>query len=340
MVRRPVVLLILGILTMLSFAIGPQRAEAAVQPPPKPFRVTSLDAHDGTMVQDGSTLYLYGTRYGCGFTWLQKSPFCGFGVWKSTTGVTGPWTFQRLLFSPRSFDSWAKMTWQQVCGDSGRGCFNPRMVKRTRDGVWILAFNAPFDWQRTHANAYYFMGCAGPAGPCGPGATHGSLNKPNLWACTGNGDFSLYTNSGKAYMVCTHPQPTMSLSTEALDFNWTNGIKGQGANNIAGLSHVEGPGMVKVLDKYVLTYATPNCGFCATAMGWAISSTPLGPFVKKGLVTPASTCGGQPRTAFGLGLVFYEWVDIWLNGARNETKANVAVATLSTDFSTLKLTCP
>lgn len=338
--RRTLILVLLSIVAAVTLAFAPGPA-SAVDVPPRPFRLTGMDAHDGTIVQDGAVHYLYGTRYGCGFYWMSPSPWCGFGVWKSTSGPRGPWTYQRLLFSPKSYDWWAKMTWQRMCGDSGRGCFNPRMFKRARDGVWILAFNAPYDYQRMRANAYYFMGCAGPGGPCGPGVTHGSLNKPNLWACTGNGDFSLFTDEkGHAFMVCTQPSPTLSLSVEALDWNWTNGLKGQGANNIAGLSKVEGPGMVKVGNTYVLTYATPNCGYCATGMGWARSETPLGPYAKKGLVRAGSTCGGQPRTSFKSGAGLYEWIDQWLNGARNETRANIAVATMSSDMTTLELTCP
>ena len=338
--RQAIILVILCLLASMSVAAAQQSAGAG-QEAPAPTRLSGLDAHDGTVVQDGNTLYLYGSRYACGFTWMSKSPWCGFGVWRSTSGIDGPWTFVRLLFSPTGYNSWAKMTWQQLCGDSGRGCFNPRMVKRTRDGVWILSFNAPYDWTRMRANAYYFMGCAGPAGPCGPGVTNRSMNKPRLWACSGNGDFSIFTDhNGHAFMVCTQPGPTMSLSIEALDWNWTNGIQGQGVNNVGGLTHVEGPGVVQVNGKYVLTYATPNCGYCASGMGWALSSTPLGSYTVKGLVRTATTCGGQPRTAFEVESALYEWIDQWLNGARNETRASIALATLSSDLRTLTLTCP
>src|SRR5689334_24099336 len=38
----------------------------------------ALDAHDGTLVLFGSTYYLYGTSYACGYGYQQNSNFCGF----------------------------------------------------------------------------------------------------------------------------------------------------------------------------------------------------------------------------------------------------------------------
>src|ERR1700737_1513920 len=45
----------------------------------------AVDAHDGIIALFGSTYYLYGTSYNCGFTWLAAgTAFCGFKVYTST----------------------------------------------------------------------------------------------------------------------------------------------------------------------------------------------------------------------------------------------------------------
>lgn len=293
--------------------------------------LTDLDAHDGTVTQDPATgdLYLYGTRYGCGFQWRSASPWCGYGAWKSADGIEGPWEFQRLLFEPTAYNWYRSTTWQAVCGDTGVGCFNPRMVRRG-DGVWILAFNAPSDFSDRGANAYYFMGCAGPAGPCGPGATNGSLTKPKLWGCTGNGDFSLFDNgAGTAYMVCTmNGAKSMTLSIEQLDKWWTNGVQGVNSTLVAGVKEVEGPGVIKVGSAYFLTFGTPYCGYCAsgTGMGWA--NSPLGAYARQPDLADAAVTGGQPRSVFSVDGQAYLWVDEWVHRQPNQADANVRLVPL------------
>lgn len=322
----------LALLTVVSLVQFTPRASAATS---AAVQISGLDAHDGMVVKYGSKFYLYGTRYGCGFKWMSPSPWCGFGVWTASTR-DGPWTFVRKLFLPSSMDAWAGMTWQQVCGDSGRGCFNPRMVRRT-DGVWILSFNAPYDYQRTRANPYYFMGCAGPAGPCGPGAgPYGSLHKPRLWSCYGTGDFSIFVDQGVAYMACT--MWDLTLSMERLDYSWTNGVQGQGQQHVAGVTNVESPGLVKVDSRYVLTYSLPNCGFCVAGTGWATSSTPMGSYTVRQPASSQSTCGGQPRTAFYLGDHAYQWIDQW-SDSWNQAKAAVVLSRISFTPK-LRMPCP
>jgi len=102
---------------------------------------------------------------------------------------------------------------------NGAGCFNPRMVHRS-DGGWILWFNAPEDTFSQNTNAYWALGCNGPAGPCGSaaGTPHGTDHKPTLGPCTDDGDFSL-TSGAAAAVVCSQGR----LSEEQLTPSWVEG---------------------------------------------------------------------------------------------------------------------
>lgn len=307
--------------------------------------LAGLDAHDGTVVKDGLTYYLYGTRYGCGFQWgVTNTPFCGFGVWTSTA-LSGPWVFQRLLFDPAGVDSWNGQTWTWTCGSTGGGCFNPRMVRRASDGVWILWFNAPGDWARTKANAYYALGCNGPAGPCGAaaGAPYGSTHKPAMGVCYDNGDFSIFSDpgTGVAYIACT--MADQSIRVEQLDGSWTNGT-GSGVTAVGGLASVEAPGVWRNSDGYwLMTLSDPNCGYCAgDGTSYAYASSPTWPWT-----APANTgsspdprgrrsvsgdsCGGQPRTVFTVDSQPYEWIDTWQGTSdfRNQTSAGIRLEPLT-----------
>ena len=329
------VVLLLTTLAVVA-AVQPAAPRHAAQPAPlaSSVNIYGLDAHDGTIVQYNGVYYLYGTRYGCGFTWGQaNTPFCGFGVWTATT-LNGPWTFVRLLFAPSGTNPWNGQTWQYTCASDGAGCFNPRMVRRASDGVWLLWFNAPGDTNRTGANAYYAMGCNSPTGPCGAaaGPPNGSTNKPAMYICYGNGDFSIVTDGTTAYILCTRANQTIAV--ERLDRWWANG-DGTGAANVAGLTQVESPGAWRAPDgTWLLTYSDINCGYCAAnATGYAVASSPLGPFTAPknvGVSAPerarrdisAASCGGQPRTVTVLDGQPYQWIDLWV-GTRNETGAGI-----------------
>lgn len=307
--------------------------------------LTGLDAHDGTIYRDGTTYYLVGTRYGCGFHWtFANTPFCGFGVWTGPA-LAGPWTFVRNLFNPTSIDSWNGQTWNWTCGSNGAGCFNPRMVKRASDGVWILWFNAPGDWLRTRANAYYAMGCNGPAGPCSDaaGPPFGSTHKPSLSICYDNGDFSIFSDqaTGIAYNVCTMNDQTLRI--EQLDSNWTNGI-GVGVVGVGGLTSVEAPGVWRNSDGYwLMTYSDPNCGYCSgDGTGYAYASAPTWPWTAptntgftadpRGRRSVSGTsCGGQPRTVFSVDDQPYEWIDLWqgVTDPTNQTNAGIRIEPLT-----------
>jgi hypothetical protein len=293
----------------------------------------NIDLHDGMVAHYGSTYYLYGTRYGCGFSWgTAGTPWCGFGV-STSSSINGPWSAPRLLFPTNGYNAFNANTWAKTCsGPSGNGCFNARMARRP-DGVYILSFNAPGDYVLKHANAYYFMGCNGPAGPCGPtaGAPNGSVTKPRMYVCSGNGDHTIVAFGSTAYIVCT--QPDLTLDIEQLDRWWVNG-NGTGARNLAGLTDVESPGMWRdaATGTWLMTYSSPHCGYCAgTGTGYATAAGPLGPWTfpaNVGFSAPvtgrrdlsATSCGGQPRTVSLVDGQAYEDMDMW-TGQRNETNA-------------------
>jgi hypothetical protein len=338
----------------LSALVTPARAAAPVT---TPIMITGHDLHDGTIVQDGGTFYLYGTMYKCGFEWGHKNtPFCGFGV-ETASSLTGPWEYRGMLFSPKALDNWGPdkgKTWDWVCGSTGAGCFNPRMLHRP-DGVWLLWFNAPRDHTVYDVPAYYVMGCNGPAGPCGyqAGAPHGSTHKPELEQCNVNGDFSIITSGASAAILCSQ----YTLHEQALDKWWTDGTS-QGGPGMAGASIPaaspdaravigEGVGAWQMADgTWEMVYSTPGCGYCtgpprdksaggATQVqaGYSTAPSMLGPWTPGSLpggVLSPSYCTGQPRTVFTAAGQAWEWIDQW-TGSDNETAANIMLEPMSAD---------
>lgn len=304
-----------------------------------------IDLHDGTIVQIGGTYYLYGTEYGCGFTWRQaNTPWCGFGV-STATSLTGPWTTPTLLFSPNSIDPWTNTTWVSECGATGAGCFEPRMIQRSgwgaNDGVWVLWFNSPSDWAHNGANPYYVMGCNGPAGPCGYTAPYGSVHKPSLKFCAGNGDADIFSPGPGQNPVALCTRSDQTASEEQLDMWGANG-NGVGSNNLAGLTNTESLGAYHdaASGSWIMTYADPNCGYCAGGgTGYAVANSLFGPWSwvrNVGAAAPATgrrdisatTCGGQADTVAELNGQTYEIVDLWY-GSYNETNARLLLLPLN-----------
>ncbi|MEV5721928.1 family 43 glycosylhydrolase [Amycolatopsis mediterranei] len=295
---------------------------ASAVAPDTPQQIPDVDGHDGMINKVGNTYYLYGTRYACGFQWRNPdSDFCGFGVWSSPDKVH--WTDLGNLFDPNGHNSWGGIVrdgenWQQTCvKHTGAGCFNPRMVQRQSDGVWILWFNAPDDWNRARANAYYALGCNGPAGPCGSeaGGAHGSTNKPNMSVCYDNGDFSIVNDGGTAYIVCTMANQTLNI--EQLDQWWVNGV-GAGARNVANRDDVESPAIFRSGSVLYMTYSAPNCGYCpGTGASYSYSTTGMfGPWYAGGQIS-AKSCNGQVRSLSWMDGGLVEWIDQWQRDPNN-----------------------
>jgi hypothetical protein len=314
------------------------------------LEISGLDLHDTSLTQlpDGRVA-MYGSMYGCGYQWyVSPTPWCGFGV-SVADNVAGPWSTPVRLFSPSDVDPWSGLTWAHECGDTGQGCFNPRMVYRSgwgsNDGTWILWFNSPVDYSRSHANALNAMGCNSATGPCGPGAgaPHGSYTKPGLSVCSGNGDFGIISSGtpGQApAIVCTMPGAA-ALNLERLN-QWGVGGDGTGVRGVAGLANIEGPGGYwdDSSGQYVLTFSDPGCGYCAgTGTGYATapslysgwvapSNVGFGPTITGRRDISATSCGGQPRTVSVLSGQAWQIVDTW-TGDRNETNAGTILTPLT-----------
>ncbi|MDJ0345699.1 hypothetical protein QMK19_34250 [Streptomyces sp. H10-C2] len=329
---------------------GAPASQAVVAP--VAFQVTGVDLHDGMLTKDGATFVLTGTMYGCGFTWqTDGTPFCGFGV-STAPSLAGPWSTPKLLFDPKSTinaqSGWTRnaWTWQQLCGHYGAGCFNARLVQRP-DGVWLLAFNAPADYNIDHSNAYYVMGCNSSTGPCGTqaGPPYGSTHKPSLTRCIGNGDFAIIGSPAAGEAIeCSLPGAS-GLNIELLDKWWSNGT-GAGQTNLANLGQpngIEGPGAFQdpATGLWVSTYSDPMCGYCAgVATGYATSPNLLGPWTAPtnlaaaGLPVAArrdisaGSCGGQPRTVSVIDGQAYQGIDLW-TGTRNQTAAGLLFVPLT-----------
>lgn len=339
---------VVAVLLLLAAFLGactPQSAGAALAAPAS-VTVSGADLHDGQIVKDGSTYYLYGTEYGCGYQWQTTSPWCGFGV-STAPSMNGPWSPPTLLFPANAPDPYAPgKTYQQTCGAGGAGCFSPRMVKRSgwgaNDGVWVLWFNAPNYVTSAFGSAphaYMIMGCNGPAGPCGAtaGAPYGTTHRPTLHQCAGaNGDPGLSASSDgtSIYLLCPMIGTT-SVAVEQLS-KWGSDGTGTGATNVAGLSSVEAMGMWRddPSGTWVMTYSDIRCGYCTgTGTGYATAPSPLGPWMAPmnlGVGAPANgrrimtatSCGGQPDTVSMINGQPWQKVNLW-TGAFNETGAGL-----------------
>lgn len=329
--------LLLPVLLCLVGLGTPARADSV----PRPFTITA-DLHDGMIAKVGSVYHLYGTQYGCGFTWAtSNTPWCGFGV-ATSDSPNGPWSQPRLLFSPTDTDPYTGHDFRWLCGSTGQGCFNPRMIRRSGwgadDGVYILWFNAPKALTGGASSAYYVMGCNGPQGPCGTaaGPPNGSTHRPALNQCSSaNGDFALTHDDTGAAIVCTKGGTAQSLSIERLS-SWGSDGTGTGTTDLAGLHQVESPGVYRdpATGTWIGTYSDPNCGYCTgTGTGYMTAPALLGPWTDPanlGVAAPATgrrdlsatSCGGQPRTVSLLGDQAWQGIDLW-TGQLNETRARL-----------------
>lgn len=349
---------IAGILALLAtLLLATPAGPAAAQPLTGPV-VVDDHVHDGTFVEDpaGGTVYHYGTVYadssGCQYRWGDPtSHFCGFAV-TSAPSMSGPWSAPTLLFSPSDTDPFTGKTWDASCiGTNGGGCFNPRMVQRP-DGVWILWFNAVPDLSIYGANSYNVMGCAGPAGPCGPNAhPNGSYNKPKIYYhASSNGDFSIITSGTTAWIEYTGSDRIEY--TETLDQWWANGtgnITGHGST--LPLSNVEGAGAWQdpSTGLWITTLSYPECGYCgAVSTVYATAPSPTGPWTVAGNVearsgpstgniysratVSAHSCGGQPRTVALIGGRPVQVIDLW-TGTTNQANARTYVLPITYDPS-------
>jgi hypothetical protein len=336
--------LMLGVLALLCAALLSGGQPTAATTTPAAFAVTGVDLHGGGLAKFGSTYYLYGEEEACGYQWYVPGNWCGFGV-STATSLAGPWSTPTLLFPTSEVDPSTGKTFNQICGtDTAQGCWNVHMLQRTSDGVFLIWFNAVEMRTSTTTNAFYVLGCNGPAGPCGQGAgaPHGSTHRPTMHQCNGsNGDFTVGQDATGPAVICSYGGV---LSEERLDAWWANG-NGTGSTSLGGLSSVEGPGVYQdpTTGTWILTMSDPLCGYCSgTGTGYATASSLMGPWTAPAntSVAPSTTpirgrrdlsatsCGGPPRRVSVVDGQAWQGIDLWA-GQRNEAGAGLVFEPLT-----------
>ncbi len=299
----------------------------------------AIDAHDGEIHRFGTTYYLYGTTYTCGFQWQTSgSLFCGYKSYSSTDLVN--WTDNGLLFDART------ATWQARCANGAGGCFRPHVIYNATTAQYVLWINT---YDTGAIQNYRVFVSASPTGPfterplpvvaVNPNGAPGAFN---------NGDEDLFVDdNGTAYMVYTNIVASHSLLVEKLNAQYDLGT---GQYSVLNTANTEAPMMFKRNGVYYVMYGDPTCAYCGgTGTSYKTSSTPLGPWTygttgSNGSISSTS-CGGQPTHVALLptstGTMYLFQSDLWHGGFRNEGRANYFWGPLSfnADNSIQPLVC-
>jgi hypothetical protein len=258
----------------------------------------ALDAHDGEITRFGSTYYLYGTSYDCGYLFgTPTSPFCGFKVYSSPDLVH--WTYRGYLFDATT------AAWQQQC--SG-GCFRPHVLFSKATHKYVVWFTVA----QTAADpaGYLAMTSSSPTGPFSDPV------QPTLAVegTTGHhGDVDLYVSpDGTGYVVYTAWSLNADLTVEQLTPDF---LTGTGNYADLHLTSVEAPAMFYRDGLYYVTYSSPNCAYCTgTGTGVSTAPTPLGPWTNQSVSLWTATDGqldiaGSEGTGIGLAATGSTWTD-------------------------------
>lgn len=210
----------------------------------------AVDAHDGQIARFGSTYYLYGTSYNCGYRWGVNSNFCGFKVY-SSPDLTH-WTDRGYVVLP------------YACGD----CFRPHILYDAATHKYVLWTNdsAAPDNFRVYTND-------SPTGVFTQQATP-RLAIPCGW------DFALFHDpvSGRDYVVHTAcgALDGYDMAVEQLT---KNDLTGDGKSAVVPAGGVEAPAMFYRNGMYYITVSDPTCGYCTgTGTGYETAPSPLGPW--------------------------------------------------------------
>ena len=262
----------------------------------------AVDAHDGDMLQVGSTFYLYGTSYGCGYRWLTSSTFCGFKVYSSTDLVT--WTDQGYIFDASG------ATWQTRCVLT-TGCFRPHMIYNAANNNYVLWINS-YDSGTSGGNLRVFT-CTSPVGGC----TEQALPTVGAGASgDSNGDFGLFVDDdGTAYIIVTRftaPGSGHAIYVQQLTSTYLNATGSPVAIGVSAPS--EAPALTKQGSTYFAIYG-PTCPFCGgTATIYKTATSPLGSWSAETQIN-ATSCGGQPAFTRKLTIagspVYLFGSDVW-----------------------------
>jgi hypothetical protein len=297
--------------------------------PPGTFQLddqgNAIDAHDGEIRRFGDRYYLYGTSYGCGFRWNDKSaPFCDFRVYSSTDLMH--WHDNGPLFDTGT------PAWQKRCDGATYGCFRPHVVYNAsthRYVLWINSYEVPV--------GYHVFTAARPTGPFVEAALPKLAINTSQPAGLNHGDHDVFVDhDGTAYLAFTDWRRKGDIVVEQLNASY---LSGTGHYVRLGLKATEAPALFRRGDTYYLTFSDPNCGYCdATGTSYLHASSPLGPWIgqpgaekggevgmHRGLSISKDSCGGQPAAVNVLpgrdGPVFLYQSDRWHHADVNEALA-------------------
>jgi hypothetical protein len=271
----------------------------------------AIDAHDGMIVQVGSTFYLYGTSYGCGFVWMTKSPWCGFRVYSSTDLIN--WTNLGTLFDPLT------ATWQTRCGS----CFRPHVIYNAANNNYILWINTT----DPGAKGYRVFSSSSPAGPFTEQAV------PDMGNNIVKGDFALFVDDGNAGYIAYRSFDNGLMGdiyVQALTSDYLN-VTGPATSigaNVGGGG--EAPAMFKKGRTYYITYS-PLCPFCnGVPTVYKTASRPLGPWSEYTQISSTS-CGGQAsfvsKLTINSATVYLYGADLWRSGGAAPPRSTSSVVT-------------
>lgn len=294
-----------------------------------------MDAHDGDLLQtEDGTIYVYGTSYGCGFTLNQESPFCGVRVYttkdlKNFTpagAVGGSYAFNHL-----------DQKWQDLCTFPNFGCYRPHVVQRPSDGKYIM-------WINSHGDAgYKVLISDSPAGPfVDTGANPVLAIKPPTGGLR-YGDHDLTVDGNSVYLSYTAIWPEDNRHDIIIERLNTSLTSGTGRYTRLDEQMVEAPSLFKGPNgRWYITYSNPAKPYIVTGTAVESSTSPLGPFGGKKILS-ANSCSGQPALVAEItspvtgAQQFVYGTDRWVSGEPNQAFANNYYGRLSftaTDINT------
>lgn len=268
---------------------------------------TTIDAHDGMVLQVGNTFYLYGTAYACGFQWQVTGSWCGFNIYSSPDRVV--WTYVG-----QPFDSTTPF-WQTACATGTVGCFELRVLYNAANNNYVMWFNVPNSGSFPQQYAVYV--CSTPVSGCVLQAAPSHMQV----AGTSSGEALAVDASGVAY-IAYNALSGRGLYVDQLNSAYTDST-GAGVGPLQ--TNVEQPAMFIAAGYSYILYGNP-CAYCTGTPTYYVSaSSPLGTYGSPTTLN-ANSCFGQPGSVdtvtSGSTTTYVYRVDQW-NGNNNETVANM-----------------
>ena len=278
---------------------------AGIGPPP------ALDAHDGSIVQDGATFWIFGTAYACGFGLNRVGTrWCGINAFSSTDLQT--WTPRGQAIAPDA-------VWQQRCAPPRFGCFRPHVARSAATGQWVM-------WVNTYdiAAGYRVLTAPSPAGPWTEAATPTLALGGRTLPSRGDQDVFVDT-AGVGWIAYTLIERNLpgDIAVERLNPELTSGT---GEVVRIPLGFVEAPSLFERAGRFLMVFSEPACPYCGATTGLASAPSPLGPWVKAPTLS-ARSCEGQPAEVSQLrlagGPIWLYVSDRWVRGDPNQARAGI-----------------